>query len=47
MAYNATYTEANIADATVNTIVKAILTIGLLITIVIVAVMYAWVRKRV
>ena len=46
MAYNASYSEGDIADATVDTIVKAVLTVGTLITIVVVSMLFVYVRKK-
>lgn len=46
MAYNASYAEGDIATATVNTIVKAVLTIGTLITVIVITMLYVWLRKK-
>ncbi len=46
MAYNASYTEGNIAEAVINTIVKAVVTIGTLVTVVVVVMLYTYVRKK-
>ena len=40
MAYNATYTEDDITGASINLIVKVVLTVGTLITIIVIA--YLW-----
>lgn len=47
MSYNASYEEADIAEAVINTIVKALITVGTLVTVVVVVFMYQWVKKRV
>ena len=46
MVYNATYDEGDLGESVVNTIVKAVLTIGSLITVVVVIFLYVWVRKK-
>jgi len=46
MAYNASYAEGDIATSVISTIVKAVITFGTLITVVVVIFMYAWVRKN-
>jgi len=46
MAYNATYDEGDIAESVINTVVKAVLTVSLLSTVIVVAFLYAWVRKN-
>ena len=46
MAYEATYEEGDIAEAVINTIVKGIITVGTLITVVVVVMLYTYVRKR-
>lgn len=46
MAYNASYEEGDIAEAVINTIVKAVVTIGTLITVVVVVMLYNYVKKR-
>jgi len=46
MAFNASYDEGDITEATVDTIVKVFLTIGTLITVIVVVGIYTWVRKR-
>ena len=47
MAYNASYDEADIAEATINTIVKVLITIGTLITVVVVVMLYSYVKKKI
>ena len=46
MAYNATYDEGDIAEATLNTVVKAVITVGTLITILVVAFLWKTMRKN-
>lgn len=46
MAYNASYTDADIASSVVDTIVKAVLTIGTLIVVIVVTMLYVWIRKK-
>ena len=42
-----TYDEADIAESAVNTIVKVFIAIGIFITIIVIAVGYRWIRKKV
>ena len=46
MAYNASYAEGDIAESVINTIVKGLLTVGTLITVIVVVSLYVWVRRR-
>lgn len=46
MAYNSTYDEGDIASSVVNTIVKALLTVGTLITVFVVVFLYVWMKKN-
>ena len=46
MAYNSSYEEGDIAEATINTLVKGLITVGTLITVIVVIMLYAWVRKK-
>jgi hypothetical protein len=46
MAYNATYDEGDIAESVVNTIVKALITLGTLITVIVVVGLWVWIRRR-
>ena len=47
MAYNATYDEGDITGASINIVVKSILTVGTLITIIVIAVLYKMGKKAV
>ena len=46
MAYNSTYDEGDIAESVVNTIVKGLITVGTLVTVVVVVALYVWIRRR-
>ena len=46
MAYNASYEEGDIAEAVINTIVKALITVGTLVVVIVVVWLYTWVRKN-
>lgn len=46
MAYNSTYEEGDIAGATINLIVKIVLSVGTLITLVVVVFLYSFVKKK-
>jgi hypothetical protein len=46
MAYSANYTEADISASVVNTIAKVLITVGTLITVIVVVMLYSWVRKH-
>lgn len=46
MAYNASYQEGDIAASVINTIVKMLITVGTLITVIVVIMLYGWFRKR-
>ena len=45
MVYNATYDEGDIAEATLNTVVKAVITIGSLVTIIVIAWLWGSMKK--
>lgn len=47
MAYNSTYAEGDIATASLDGIIKVILTVGSLITIVVLIAMYTYFKKKV
>jgi ABC-type uncharacterized transport system permease subunit len=47
MAYNATYVEGDLAEASINGIVKVILTVGSLITLVVLVFMFVYIKKKV
>lgn len=47
MAYNASYNEGDIAESVVNTLVKGLVTVGTLITVIVVVFLYNWIRKNV
>jgi len=47
MAFNATYDESDLTEATVNTIVKGILTVGTLIVVIVVVSLYVWLKKKI
>lgn len=46
MAYNSSYEESDIAEATINTLVKALITVGTLVTVIVVVMLYAWIKKK-
>lgn len=46
MAYNSSYDEGDIAESVVSTLVKGMLTVGTLITVIVVVALYVWIRKR-
>lgn len=46
MAYNASYEEGDIAEATINTLVKGLVTVGTLVTVIVVVWLYAYIRKK-
>ena len=46
MAYNSSYDEGDIAESVVNTIVKALITLGTLITVIVVVSLWVWIRRR-
>lgn len=46
MAYNSSYEEGDIAESVINTLVKGLITIGTLVTVIVVVMLYAWVRKN-
>lgn len=46
MAYSAVYEEGDIAEGTLNIIVKGILTVSSFLTLIVVVFLYIWVRKH-
>lgn len=46
MVYNATYTEGDIAEASINGIVTVIITVGSLITLVVLVVLFVFMKKK-
>jgi len=46
MVFNATYDEGDLSESIVSTIVKALLTVGSLITVIVVVGLYVWIRQR-
>jgi len=46
MAYNASYQEGDIAAGVINTIVKMLITVGTLVTVIVVVMLYSWFRKK-
>lgn len=46
MAYNSTYSEGDISASVVNTIAKVLITVGTLITVIVVVFLYSWVKKH-
>lgn len=46
MAYNASYEEGDIAEAVISTLVKALVTVGTLVTVIVVIFMYGWVKRN-
>ena len=51
MAYNATaesfdYSEGDIAESTINTIVKSVIIVGQLITLIVIVALYNWAKKK-
>lgn len=47
MAYNASYEEGDIAEGVINGLVKGFITIGSFATLIVVVLLYKWVRKNV
>lgn len=46
MVYNASYEEGDIAEATISTLVKALVTVGTLVTVIVVVMLYVWIKKN-
>jgi hypothetical protein len=46
MAYSADYEEADIAEATINTIVKMIITVGTVIVVIVLLLLWGWMKKK-
>lgn len=46
MAYTPDYTEADLEEASINTIAKAIISVGGFIVIIVLIFLFAWVRKK-
>lgn len=46
MSYNSTYSEGDISASVVNTIAKVLITVGTLITVIVVVMLYTWVRRH-
>jgi len=47
MSYNASYTDGDIASATVDTIVKALLTVASFVTLIVLVYMFVWLKKKI
>lgn len=45
MAYNASYEEGDIASATINVIVKIVITVGVFVTVLVTVWLYSMFRK--
>lgn len=46
MAYNASYDEGDVAESVINTIVKMLVTVATLVTVIVVVMLYSWLRKN-
>ena len=47
MAYTADYTESDLSNSVIDTIVAAIIVVGQFVTIIVLIFLYNWMKKRV
>lgn len=46
MTYQASYDEGDIATSMISTIVKVLVTVGTLVTLIVVVYMFVWLKKK-